>query len=234
MGPRHLYCAQGVIYFRMPFSSSSRIALVIGVVTLFAGAATAQEKTVGLVVGYPADVGVLWQTAERVALRADLGFNLSGFESSSAFGFTSASLTPSMVTTTSKTATATFGLSALVTLRNQDNLRLYLAPGGAIQLVRHSVETEFEGGSLPAATFPAEGEASDTTRGHQFQLMFGGQYRLRDRVAIFGETGLVYQTSSFPQIGTSLSIGGATTRAERDSRSTNVGVRGLAGLVLFF
>jgi hypothetical protein len=219
----------------MRFHSSLRCVLLLPLIAVAASTAGAQEPKAGVVVGYPADVGVFWQAAERVALRADVGFSSSRSEFSSEFGLGFGSLTPAVVTTTSSSSTTSIGLAALFTLRNEDNLRLYIAPGGAIQLVRHTIETEFASGSLPAGTFPVEGEASDTARGHQLQMMFGGQYRLRDRVAVFGETGLVYQTSEFPQLSASLSIPGATqTRSERNSRSTQTGVGGMAGLVLFF
>lgn len=67
--------------------------------------------------------------------------------------------------------------------------------------------------------------------------MFGGQYRLRDRLALFGETGLAYRRSTFPALSTTLSIVGSvvsSTSSEPDSRTTNVGLQSTVGLVLFF
>ncbi len=212
--------------------SSLRVALILSTLTaVFAPAAAAQEKTVGLVVGYPIDVGVLWQASARVALRADVGFSFYTFESNQSLSL--GTTVRSSVTTTSSTGSATLGLSSLFTIRNDDNLRLYLAPRAAIELTRQSHETVFDP-PLPSSSRNLD-EVSDTARGHEFDVMFGGQYRLRDRLALFGETGLAYRRSSYPSVSTTLSIlGSSSSESERDSRTTFFGLRSTVGLVFFF
>ena len=190
----------------------------------------------GLVIGFPLDVGVLWQTTERVALRADVGFSFNTFESSNETGLSFGSGARSTITTTSSSGFTTIGLSALFAIRNDDNLRLYVAPRGAIEIVSRSVETEIVPPPGQSSRLPVV-EASDSSRGHEVDLMFGGQYRLRDRLALFGETGLAYRRSTFPALSTTLSIVGAvvsSTSSEPDSHTTNVGLKSTVGLVLFF
>jgi hypothetical protein len=218
----------------MRFSSPLRAGLILSVLTVaFAQDAAAQEKKVGLVVGYPADLGVLWQASERVALRADVGFTFNTTDISTQSGLSFGSSVPTTITTTSSSANTSIGLSALFTIRNEDNLRLYIAPRGALQLVHYSVEADVEPPSAQSSTRP--GEASDVTHGYEAEFMFGGQYRLRDRVAVFGETGLSYRQSSFPRLTTTFSVGGASVaQSGPDSHSTSLGLRGSAGLVLFF
>ncbi len=219
----------------MRFSLFLRVAAIFSVMA-FASVSEAQEKKVGLVIGLPLDVGVLWQTSERVALRADVGFGFNTYESSNESGLSLGSGVLSTITTTSSSSTTTIGLSALFTIRNDDNLRLYIAPRGAIELAHHSFETEIVP-PLPAelSRLGLAGEVSDSSEGYEFDAMFGGQYRLRDRLALFGETGLAYRRSVFPSLTTTLSIGSvSTTRSRPDNRTTNVALRSSVGLVLFF
>lgn len=122
-------------------------------------------------------------------------------------------------------------------IRNDDNLRLYAAPRVAIEIVSRSVETEIVPPPSGQSSRLPVSEASDSSRGHEFDVIFGSQYRLRDRLALFGETGLAYRRSTFPTLSTTLSIAGSvsTTGSEPESRTTNVGLRRSAvGLVLFF
>jgi hypothetical protein len=214
--------------------SSLRVALILSIVTaVFAPTATAQEKTVGLVVGYPIDVGVLWQASARVALRADVGFGFNTFESSQS-GLSLGTTARSTLTTTSSSGFATVGLAALFTIRNDDNLRLYLAPRAALDLTHQSNETAIDP-PLPSSSANFA-ERSETSRGYEFDVMFGGQYRLRDRLALFGETGLAYHRSSFPSVSATLTIGGGVGSGEsdRDTTTTFFGLRSTVGLVFFF
>ena len=217
---------------RMTFLS--RVTVTASLVIAFASVARAQEKSVGLVVGVPLDVGVLWQTSERLALRADVGFSFNTFESSSQVGLSIGGVRPTITTTTSSRVT-TIGLSALFTIRHADNLRLYLAPRGALQLTHQSVETEVEPSSPPSSITSLGGEGEDSAQGYELNAMFGGQYRLHDRFAVFGETGVAYRRSELPVVITTLSIGGTSTGDfGRESRTTSIGLRGTVGLVLFF
>ena len=160
----------------MRLSASLRVALILSAITVLAQVAEAQEKKVGLLIGVPLDVGVFWQTSERVALRADVGFSFNTFESSNSAGLSLGSGARSTITTTSSSNFTTIGLSALFTIRNENNLRLYLAPRAAIEFTHSSVETEID---PPTSTITVGGEASGSTRGHEYGVAFGGQQAAR-------------------------------------------------------
>jgi hypothetical protein len=81
---------------------------------LLAGASSAsaqQDHRVGLVIGYPASVGVLWHVSEGVALRPDIAINRQSTESTS---MVSTGFAPPQTSTSTTTGWSTsVGLSAL-------------------------------------------------------------------------------------------------------------------------
>jgi len=196
--------------------------------------ALAQEKRIGVVAAFPLDAGVFWQASERVALRADFGGST-----------TRTTYTPSPVRLTGSAVSATFkatsssvasaGVSALFTIRNKDNLRLYVVPRAAVVFTGGSIEQDvFTGPALSKADAVIKND-SDITVGTEFRAMFGGQYRLHDRVAAFAETGVGYQQTSTPPLSTSVSIGGTTlSQSNQERQITSIGTRAVVGLVFFF
>lgn len=133
-----------------------------------AGTASAQDKKVGLTMGYPSSFGVVWHVSDKVALRPELsiagasnGTNGSGFSSDS-----------------DSTAIGT-GISALFYLNTTDKLRTYISPRFTYA---HST-TEQDLSSITNST--AKG-TTNTTGG---QGSFGAQYYVSNRFAVFGELG---------------------------------------------
>jgi len=144
----------------------------IGRILLFASlmtvrlttAANAQEPSrVGITMGYPASIGVLWHASERVALRPELSFTLTDSSSES------------LINDESNFWSLGTGVSVLFYSPLTDNLRTYVAP-------RFSY-TRTSGDSTTTES---------TTDVYSFAGMFGAQYALGRRFAAFGEVGANY------------------------------------------
>ena len=137
-------------------------------VMLLAGGSSAsaqQDYRVGLVIGYPASVGVLWHVSEGVALRPDVAINRQSSESTSTVstGYSP----PQTSTSTTSGWNTSVGLSALFYLGPPADLRFYLTPRVAYQWSRTETETspalpqlvDFESesdGFLAAGSFGAQ------------------------------------------------------------------------------
>ena len=96
-----------------------RRSALFGLATLLTAAsiASAQDKKVGLTMGYPSSFGVVWHVSEKVAIRPELSLAGSSAETTAA-GFSSES---------NSTAIGT-GISALFYLNTADKLRTYVSP----------------------------------------------------------------------------------------------------------
>jgi len=127
-------------------------------------AAGAQEAgKVGITMGYPAAIGLLWHLSDRVALRPELSFTLTDSSSES------------IVNAESNFWTLGTGVSALFYWPATDNLRTYVAP-------RFSY----------ARTHGDSNTTESTTDVYTIAGMFGAQYSLGRRFAAFGEVGVGY------------------------------------------
>src|SRR5205823_2607696 len=84
---------------------------------LTAVTARAQETPrVGLTIGYPASVGVIWHISDRVAVRPDLAASWTSFKPSTSTG------------ARDDGSSATIGLSGLFYLAKHDALQIYVTP----------------------------------------------------------------------------------------------------------
>jgi hypothetical protein len=190
---------------------------VLGVVmaTAMAAPAAAQERgDVGVTMGYPAALGVVWHVTDRVALRPDVSLTWTSSESTNTL-----TVFPGVAPITSTSAvesqSTSLGLSALVTLHRSDRFRLYLVPRAA--WVRSTVD--LDGGLAGEAT------VDTTTDGWLASGGFGGQVAVHDRFAIFGEAGVQYSSQ---QATSSL-----TTSRSRDETRT-FGLRSAVGVTVYF
>lgn len=171
-------------------------------------AAAQPSRTVGVTMGYPAGVGVLWHVTDAVALRPDVVLTRGTTETTTS-GFAGVSSTASQSDWTVST-----GLSALITLRDIDRLRIYAAP--RVAYLRAETSTDGAAGL---------GDIESSTDGVVASAALGVQYGLGDRVAVYGESGLQYLRQSFESgFGTSSS----------KATLTQVGVRSAIGLVIYF
>src|SRR5215831_3239443 len=103
----------------------SALVLCIAVGLLAAGSARAQDvPRVGITMGFPAAVGVIWNVADRLALRPEL--TLGGSSSSS--DSTIASILGLDTGSTGDGFDVGVGLSALIYVGRWDALRTYVSP----------------------------------------------------------------------------------------------------------
>lgn len=141
--------------------------------SLLPSQALAQEEgKVGVTMGYPAAIGVLWHTTDRVAIRPELSFSFSSSESD--------------IGESDGTNLAT-GISVLFYTSKSDNLATYVAPRYAFQRLKS--DRTFEGEQF------IESDIESTTRGHVFAGNVGAQYFMGSRFSVFGEVGLSYARS---------------------------------------
>src|SRR3954466_7973008 len=99
--------------------------LVVTTALLLPRAAAAQDTPrFGVVMGYPAQLGVVWTIADRVAIRPELNWTQSSLESiSKATGFNGTGVTTTTITTTTDTNQIGYGLSGLLFLSSGEALR---------------------------------------------------------------------------------------------------------------
>src|SRR5262245_31016959 len=113
-------------------------------------AAAAQDTPkLGLVMGYPAQVGILWNLSEKVAIRPEVNWTHSTSESpvtSTTFGPTGVTTTTQSLTTTESNAFGV-GVSALLHVWKQDALRVYVSPRFAYARQSSSIDL-----GLPVST----------------------------------------------------------------------------------
>ena len=192
--------------------------VLFGVVMLVVAArsAAAQEAgDVGVTMGYPGALGVVWHVTDAVAVRPDIALTRSTSESTtSATGAFAGSGLSS--TSTSDGWGTTVGVSVLVNVRTIERLRLYLAP----RLAYARSTTDNETGLSGALT----GFTAKTT-GVLASGSFGSQYSLHDRFAVFGELGLQYTTQT-----TTSDFPGSSTEAD----GTTFGLRSAVGVTFYF
>jgi hypothetical protein len=205
---------------------------LLAVLVLFPSAAHAQdEPKLGLTMGYPSAIGVLWHVADRVAIRPEATFSGGSSESSSSNPIvgTDTSLAPS------DNWQLGVGVSALFYLKRVEALRTYLAPRFAYSRLNTSTNTS---GGIVSST--SDGWAY-TTSGS-----FGAQYSLGRHFGVFGELGVSYTASttrtSFGESITNvigIGLGGPiTTTSSLTVRSElhahNVSSRSGAGIIFYF
>ncbi len=177
-------------------------------------AAGQQAGDVGVTMGYPGAIGVVWHVTEGFALRPDVTLTRNTSESRTTSSLFQGQDLSS--TTTSEGWASALGLSALVTVRTIERLRLYLSPRVAYSYSTSENESGLTG-ALSAFTA--------TTRGVIASGSFGTQYNVHDRFALFGELGLQYTTltteSDFP---------GSSNEID----STSFGLRSAVGVTFYF
>lgn len=192
-------------------------ALLAGVMTMAAQPAAAQGAgTVGVTMGYPGALGVVWHITDRLALRPDVAITRTDAETVTTPTGSFAGVPGLTSTSRSESWGSTVGLSALVTVSTIDRLRLYLVPRVAYSRTTADNETGLEG---------ALSGYESTTTGVTASGSFGTQLSLHDRFAVFGELGLQYSTQST----TSDFLG-----ARNESEGTSFGLRSAIGVTFYF
>ena len=179
---------------------TTRIARTAALILLVYGVGTAHaqdDPRVGLTMGYPTSVGVLWHISGRVAIRPEIDFFRSTLttEGTGPLGPVSSKLTSRGIRP---------GVSALIYVNRVDQLRTYVSPRFTFTSSDSSDSNQPE-----SSTWLASGSV-------------GAQHQLGSRFAVFGELGLEYsrfktEFSVLPGLST-------TTRTSRIGTRSGVGV----------
>jgi hypothetical protein len=169
--------------------------------------AMAQDSgAVGVTMGYPSSVGVMWHVTERFALRPEVSFSTSTNETPLLFGLSSITgpSTSSSSVSTSTSSTIGVGISGLFYVGKWDALRAYVAP--RFVYTRSSGTSEYTSepfvvnpsfgtayGPLTPVTVTTKTESTLTSKSGMG--LFGASYSLHERFTVFGEVGFGYSTS---------------------------------------
>jgi hypothetical protein len=168
---------------------------------------------------------VQWQISERFAVRGDAGFSWSHIEQTSLI-LSVNGVTVYGPTTESNHRTTSVGLSGLITVSKREQLRLYVAPRVAWNTIHTSFETEVSAPVIPGVPVlppPFPRSTSSTSNGFGFVGMFGANYRLSDRFAIFGEAGISFARPTATSSSLSTTLKSFAIHASSD-----------VGIVIFF
>ena len=180
--------------------------LAVAVFLLNGGSALAQDRgQVGLTMGFPTSIGLIWHPTDRVALRPE--FSISGIS-------TEQTVTISPIQSDTESSLYNIGISGLFYVSRSDNLRTYVSPRLAYGRASSTIDN--------ALTGPSESITKTTS----VSGAFGAQYALHRRFGVFGEVGLGYSGStSRSEVGIAGEI-----RVDSDAWSTRGGV----GVILYF
>ena len=183
--------------------------IVVAVATLVAIPchAAAQSNTLGVSIGIPASLAVLWQPTAAIGIRPELTFDLFDAESTSTSRFGTSRFS-------NDTRQVGVGVSALFQLHREENLLVYVSPRYVYRRGHTDVTQE-----VPAEVFGLNGSDREI-RGYSLTGSLGGRYALGTRFGVFGELGFDYSRED-------------TTDPSVESRISRTGIRSSAGVVLF-
>lgn len=155
--------------------SSGFVAVLVMTVFGSGTPAVAQEKgKVGLTMGYPSSVGIVYHVTDKIAIRPELNIAQASTET------TAPAIAGVNVSVSSDTWAIGTGLSGLFYVRQWDDLHLYVSP-----------RWTYSHGSSSSSTLPIDtGLNSWSLTGS-----VGAQYALGKRFGVFGEVGFGYQHS---------------------------------------
>lgn len=205
------------------------------VAVLPAAPAHAQDHgQVGLSMGYPASVGIVWQVADRFAVRPEISLvqsstvNLTTLTVTFTTPFNTQTQTTQTQLTIDSTTVGT-GVSALFYVGKREGLSTYVSPRYAYTRgTGTTVATSTSTGSGTAAPSTTE----TATRSHVVTGSFGAQYALSRRFCVFGEIGLGYTHGKASPESSPSSSPSTTSRSESTNHA--VSTRSGVGVVFYF
>jgi opacity protein-like surface antigen len=182
-----------------------RVPLVV-VLLLFSIPAAAQEPgKVGVAMGFPGSIGIIWHLTDTVAVRPDFSFARTSSESESS-------------TLKSHSWNLGTGVSALFYVgKLRENVRTYVSPRFAYSRTHTGSE-------------PREVVLNSGTNGNSYQYAgsFGVQYAPSSGFSVYGEAGIAYVRSDSTFTSTVIS-GVVTGKSTNSTFGTCAGV----GVVLY-
>jgi len=200
--------------------------------------AAQDEPRFGIVMGYPAQVGLLWNVGSRVAVRLEINWSKSSTEtttSSNPIVFNGTVIVPgSSMTTKSDSWQIGVGVSALLYLSKGDALRTYVSPRFVYTRSTDTSDLGLPDGVVLPPTLPPtlqpRGPVTTVVTNYGASGSFGAQYALAKRFGLFGELGLNYShtgnRNSTPPL-TPLSF-------DTNASNWTIGLRSGVGVIVFF
>lgn len=152
-----------------------RLVALTGVAVILLGAskAVAQERgQVGLTMGYPTEIGVVWHAADRVGIKGTFTFALSSSE------FDADGFLPERETHTDSVG---LGITGLLYFSRKENVSTYFSPRFAYATTTAKV-----------SSLDVRSESST----YSFAGSLGAQYSPSRRFSVFGELGLNYSSGT--------------------------------------
>jgi hypothetical protein len=170
-------------------------------VAMGASAAAQDRGPLGIAMGYPSVVSVIWHATERVAVLPRISFSRNSTESvvESTLTVNGIVVSTTHLTTTTEGWSVGPGVDVRFSVADWDTVSAYVVPGYSY----------FRGSSTAVSTSdnPFTGNQTDTRRftsdGHELRGAFGVQYRPHRKFAVYGEVGLRYSESRSRSINTS-------------------------------
>jgi len=155
-----------------------RLMLAAGLALSVAANALAQDAgQIGVTLGYPSAVGVIWHVTDNVAVRPEISFSTGSAESPTISSGLSLP-DPSVDVGETSSTTVAAGVSGLFYFGEWDKLRAYVSPRFTYARLT----------SNSGSTFSTDSRNSAYT----ITGSFGAHYQLHRRFAVFGETGFGY------------------------------------------
>ncbi len=182
--------------------------------TLAPSIAMAQESgRVGISMGYPTAVGVVWHLSDTIAVRPEVSFTTT---------------TADVTLTNSSSTLYGVGVSGLFYVKRWDALRAYVSPRYTYQ---HGSSTSTLAINLPIS-IPIELpsiESGIRSSQHTISGSFGAQFQAHEHFGVFGELGAAYSTLK-------LSVDTLVPQTGLNAGSTghSFGVRSSAGVIFYF
>src|SRR5262245_21030943 len=181
---------------------------VIGMLVIVFGSATsafAQDKgKIGLTMGYPSSVGIVYHVTDKLAVRPELTIAQASTEA------TGPAISRVNFSASSSSWAIGTGVSALFYVRQWDDLHLYVSP-----------RWTYSHGSSSSDTLSVD----STLNSWSLNGSVGAQYALGKRFGVFGEVGFGYQHSHQKS-------GGSPIQAEITGHG--IGTRTGVGVILCF
>ena len=221
-----------------------RLLCPLFVCLVFASPAIAQDDPrFALVASFPSPtVSFQWELRERFALRFDGSYSHRDETSERVTSSTSILDFPRQAATTltqrtvtdSRFSSSTIGLAGIVTIRDVERLRPYLAPRIQLSFISSEVSETTTislppGSSATLTVSPPSRSSDDSYTAPGAGLSFGASSNVHDRVALFGEAGLTYMRSNAPA-----TIPPLTSSLGSDTRRTTLNTRAVAGVMFLF
>ena len=157
-------------------------------------------RRVGVTLGYPAQVGILWHVSSRIAIRPDIGFGAGSSDTESASSEILPGVPGTKIQVESSSHSVNGRITALLTVVRWDQAGVYVAPFYSYTTGSSSTTTTITPAPIPLPGVPPRGPQTNTTtsdtRAHAGGGSIGVQVSVHDRVALFAETGLRYTETS--------------------------------------